>query len=283
MNTEYLNKGGLLPLPPDERDFSHSKVFGTLKPQELPFEDFIVAEPIRIKDQGDSDKCGAYAGCAVSEDQEEVELNPHYQFAKIKQIMGDPEGWGADLRSVCKSFTDYGSIQNAAGYPESRDWKDWGPEYDFMAIPHKKKTYFSVDGPYDTFDNMRMTLWQNRNESRSILTGCLWRNEWTNANHGVIDDLNYIKTGYGHALKIYGQETIDDELYLTAQLSNGIGIGDEGIFYLPRSIVNNEFTYGAFTFKDMPKETAEYYIDHGINTRQNWAIQFLTIIKNLFK
>lgn len=109
----------------------------------------------------------------------------------------------------------------------------------------------------DTFDKIRATLWQNRGEERSVLAGCTWRQEWTRAPGGLIPR-SYGNGGFGHAFKIFGWKKIDGETYLVAQLSNGSEIGDGGIFYFPRSVVNKEFTYGLFTFKDMPREEAEY-------------------------
>src|SRR3990167_3980865 len=97
---------GLNPLLPDERDFSVGSIFGTF---DLPPDvDFTVSRPLRIKQQGDSDECAAYALCGVAEDTEGVELNPDYTFAKTKQLMGEFESWGADLRMAFKSAVKFG-------------------------------------------------------------------------------------------------------------------------------------------------------------------------------
>ena len=262
---EYKNiGGGLQALPKDDRDFSFGAIFGLPKLEELP-DEYSVAKPLKIKDQGYSDMCTAYALTAVSEDQELVELNPFYTFGKTKQIMGEWESWGADLRSACKSAVNYGFIpaDGIIKVPDDEDrdkaanWENWPQETDQEAARHKKRSYFGVTGQYDTFDNLRATLWQNRAEERSVIAGCVWRNEWTQAGGGIIPR-SYGDRGFGHAFKVFGWKKIDEELYLIAQLSNGAEIGDGGIFYFPRDTVNKEFTFGLFTFKDMPREEAEY-------------------------
>src|SRR3990167_5751264 len=109
--SEKILGGGLLPTPKDKRDFSFGGIFGLPNLKDIPDTSWVVSEPLEIKDQGESDMCTAYALTAVSEDQEGVLLDPLYQFAKIKQIMGEYESWGADLRSACKSATQFGSLE----------------------------------------------------------------------------------------------------------------------------------------------------------------------------
>ena len=288
---------GLNPTPPDSRDFSFGAVFGAVPLADLPQGDFFVSVPLAIKDQGDSDKCSAYALTAVSEDQEEIELSPDYQFAKTKQIMGEWESWGADLRSACKSAVDFGSITQFLFEETTRDldpslppdmdlaiwlrnWKNWPAVLDKTAEKHKKKSYFKIDGPYDIFDNFRSALWQNRAEERSILTGCVWRPSWVNAPKGVIPN-DPEQGGFGHAFKIYGQKVIDGTLYLAAQLSNGTQIGDGGKFYFSRETVNREFTFGGYTFKDMPAETAKELSRLRLSQKWMWLARLLAYLAKL--
>ena len=61
--------------------------------------------------------------------------------------------------------------------------------------------------------------------------------------------------------KIFGQKIIGSEIYLVAQLSQGEDVGDRGLFYLPREVVNKEIgAYGIFMFYDMEREEAERII-----------------------
>lgn len=257
--------GGLLELPHDDRDFVFGELF-TLPPlSEIPH-DFSVAQPLEIKDQGDSDLCTAFAVTSVSEDQEGVRLSPEYQFQKTKKLMGDFWAWGADLRTACKAAVEFGSLP-AAMTPESlrlregyrnqiANWENWSPALDTPAKKQKKDSYFSITPAqgYDLFDTARAMLWKNRAERRTIVTGTLWQNEWTNAEGGVIQMPG--TPAFGHAFKIFGAKGE----YLKAQLSNGTSIGDHGIFYFHRSVVNALFTYGMFTFKDIPPEVVKHHV-----------------------
>lgn len=283
-------KNALSKLPKDSRDFNLGAVFPQISLSELPSDDFIIAEPILIKDQKDSDLCSAYAVTAVSEDQEGEELLPEYQFFQTKQISGAPDEWGANLRDACKSAVKFGSLPLKNGVTEfsalkgisrtkllkSETWSDLARQ---IALFHKKETYFNVDGKYDTFDNIRTRLWQHRDKKCSIVTGVLWRNEWIDAPRGIIP-VTYGADGFGHAFKIFGQKVIDGEVYLVAQLSQGKNVGDNGLFYFNREVTNKEIgEYGIYMFTDMSREDAENIIK---NKGNSLFIQLWSFLANLF-
>lgn len=267
---EETKKYGLLETPYDKNDFPFEKVFGSAKPQELPKE-FIVSEPLGIKDQGPAtDMCTAYAVTACSEEQEGEILNPFYVFGRTKEIMGgDRSSWGADLRSAAKAITKYGAPSaSATGFDikrpaiqQDRDravqWEKITREQDLLASAHKKASYFSVGQVGDVFDGMRSAVWQNRVEKRSIFTGIDWSPIWNDAIGGIIKSAQSGES-YGHAINIDGWEVFNNEPYLVAQLSNGEGIGDKGIFRLSRQVINLRCKYGSFSFSDMPKIDALY-------------------------
>jgi hypothetical protein len=265
--------GGLLETPQDNRDYSFGAVFGLPELSEIPNK-YRTSEPLRIKDQGGSDLCTAFALTAVSEDQEKTELSPEFQFAMTKKLMGDYKPWGADLRAACKSVVKIGSIEthrvpehlklkpDNSNRNEIANWENWrGVE--LYATKHKKLSYFSVDGPHDTFDNMRAVLWQNRAEERSIFTGVVWQHQWTDSKM-IKDDTG--QKVFGHALKIFGWEGD----YLTAQLSNGTEIGDNGVFYFSREVVDRQFTYGQYCFRDMEPVEAKFYMQRGLAYKNSW-------------
>lgn len=276
--------GGLQPLPHDARDFSLAGVFG--QPRELPEVDFIIAEPLAIKNQGDTDMCTGYAVTYASEAQEKTILSPEYQFAKTKQIEGTIKTWGANLRDACKSAVDYGSLE-AGIIPmntETHDrnhlatWTNWGFEADWNARKHKKQSFFSVDGARDTFDNIRSSLWAHRGDKCAVMTGMKWRSSWTYATGGIVTE-SYEDYGFGHAFIFIGQKLINNEWYLVAQLSNGVDIGDEGLFYFPRNVVNKECAYGNYMFTDLPKEEAKKLNTTGAKMSDFWIIKIYKQLK----
>ncbi len=293
---EYKGKG-LLPLTPDARDLSHSKVFGAMNPGKLPTGDFQVAPALEIKNQDinyPSDFCTSYAAAEVAEDEDEIVFVPEWTFAKAKQLLAIKNGpevyeaYGLNLRDICAAGVLAGFLPRKYDpfHCDTMDRPDrsvlvhpenWG-DVDTFAETYKKASYFAVDGPGDTFDNFRTTLYQNLAERRSIVTGCIWRESWGAAPNGIIPE-NYEETGNGHAIKICGQKTIADIPYLIAQLSDGKDNGDQGYFYFSRAVTNKEFTpFGAFIFQDIPVTTARKYSAAGITTLDSFL---LTVLKYL--
>lgn len=268
--------GGLLPLTQDPRDFKFSAVFGAVK--KLPEHSFRIGNPLEIKQQYSTDMCTAFALSAMSEYQEKIKLSPEYSFSRIKKIRGEWRQWGANLRDACKAAVKTGFLPQGKlpdKFKRERfnsdqewrnyvaNWENWTERVDFFAKPHRKKAYFYVDGSFDTFDNIRSALWMNLAEKRAVLTGVIWRAEWTYAEKGVIP-LIYSDGGFGHAFIFIGQEvntridTGQKKIYLVAQLSNGTDIGDGGIFYFPREVVNQECVFGNYTFRDLDPSLAQY-------------------------
>lgn len=253
------NIGGLLPLPKDERDFEHSRVFGSLSPKKLP-DEYVVGSPV-IKDQGNTDMCASFSSTSVSEDQEGVELSPEFTFYKVRQILGD--GWGSDLRTPCKVHVKIGALEEKDNpYPLGEYTRDqiadggkWNKDLDILARVHRKSAYFSVGGGMDTFDNFRSAMYLAKDEMRSLMTGVMWRYEWTFAEKGIISTTP--TEGILHSIKVFGWKQINGEPYLMIQNSAGKEVGDNGVYYFNRETVNRDFVHGAFMFRDLDKEVAK--------------------------
>lgn len=295
LTTNTIHKYALRSLTPDDRDFSHSQVFGSIA--DLPTHDFLVAVPLEIKNQDinyPSDFCTSYAASECAEDEDQVLFVPEWTFAQSKGLKALTDGptaydeYGLDLRDICKGAVKKGFLPrnkdpfkcDTVSRP-SRDFLanplNWGEVKDYDS-PYKKASYFLVDGPRDLFDNIRATLLKNLGERRSVIVGCLWRDSWTVAKNGIIPT-DYEIDGSGHAFKICGQKTIDDVIYLVAQLSDGIGMGDQGYFYFPREVVNKEFApFGAFTFTNVNRDKALWHITHGVPINGDFFTKALRFI-----
>ncbi len=282
----------LEPLSYDPRDLSLGAVFGTPDIKQVPKTDWIVNTPLVMKNQDESpgeDFCTGFTVSEVSEDQEGVELCPFFQYSMMCMLRNDYTSWGGDLRLAFKSAEKVGSLAvsdrpfnpNVMTRNSLADWNTWKELMPF-ATKHKKASYFKVDGDYDVFDNIRANLWAYRLEKRTIGVGAMWRREWINAPAGVVQK-EYKQGGFGHAFKIFGQKVINGEIHLVAQLSNG-PIGDNGIYYFPREVVNREFApFGQFMFKDMPKEEARFLQDNGLKADASIFTRLIHRIMNIFK
>lgn len=252
--------GGLQKLKKDKRDFRLSSIDTPVNLSYLPEEYEVLS--LEVKDQGNSDYCTAYTVTSASEVHEGKELSPLYQFAKTKQIEGNISSWGANLRDACKSAVKYGSLpvhevpaDLASGDRGAiADWASWPDKLDSVADVYRKKSYFAVDGYGSVYDAIKAHIWLHREEGGVVMTGALWRHEWTWAERGVIPK-HYTSAMFGHAFLFTGWKKIDGTEYLVAHLSNGTAIGDKGKFYFPREVVEREIgNYGVFMFVDMRPE-----------------------------
>lgn len=287
-------KMGLLAPEADTRDFSYSQVFGSVPALDLPEEFYVYTpNPEDIKDQKNLDFCTGYASASISEDQEGIELNPQFPFMAAKRLLGGDawKSWGLSLRDICKAAVKVGFIQQQH-FPflgETRAYKrdfvanpaNWPAELDELAKEHKKASFFDVDGPYDTFDNIRSALYLNRLEKASVLAGALWRRNWTRSMKGIVKDAEG-SVQEGHAFKIFGWLPINGEPHLIVQNSWGQQYGDGGLFYFPREVVNKTFTYGLYSFKDMPREKAEVYQEYDISVSDHPLMAFFKVLRGLF-
>lgn len=218
------------------------------------------------------------------------DVDPLYQMAKIKQVIGNYTTYGADLRDACQSVIEYGSLplKNApytfgAGLAtdKTRDflanWANYPIALDSIALKDKDLSYFAIDGSYDVFDNIRQALYMHRTERRGVTFGLFWHDEWTEAVGGIIpSQMPSTMNGGGHDMAIIGQKTINGVLYLVFQQSWGSTAGDKGFFYFPRTIVDQTalLGYGAYNFSRTDKS--------GLTTVSNWLVALITSIFNKY-
>ncbi len=286
----------LNPVTPKASDVQRHVVFGSIAREKVPAE-YFVGEPLVIKDQDyqvvGSDFCAGYAGSEVSEDQEMVELNGEYTFMIGKRLKGIDawKQWGSDLRDIMDAGRKVGFLEQEY-YPFAnetaleRDFvanpANWSKELDMLANDHRKNSYSTPEGgPYDRFDNWRTQMYMARVGRKSIVTGVSWRGSWTSAPGGIIPEGDYSgESGSGHAVKCFGWMEIKGVEHLVFQLSNGHEIGDKGLFYFPRSVINNEFNFGAYMWEDLSADYLRMHHDNGLRVDAALWKKFCTIIIN---
>lgn len=269
---EFINFG-LQELPPDERDFSLGGFDRLPALKDLPLE---LRLPFIVKDQGETDWCSAFATCAASEVQEGVELEPGYSFAAGKELSGDVDAWGQNLRTACAAHQKYGALaiedlDEDISERQARHFDNWR-RYLPEALQHRKQSYFKITGPYDHFDNIRAALHKYQTPAVVGIT----------FGYDLGDPLlATTKPGFGHAMTVIGYTQRFEHLSgptLIVGNSYGEEAGLNGVHYVTRSVINeNVEKYGAFMFVDAAREDYEYNQQWGIKASDNWLMQFVKI------
>ena len=254
----------------DPRNFSRSKTFGaSINLASIPT-DFDLQPDAKVLNQLSSTHCTAFANSMVSSIQEGVELSPEYAIQKTKLLMGgDPHRWGADPDMALKAHVKFGCIQQSDNpwklsewgsffVEDPANWKARG-ELDFKAIPFQKKSYMKVDGYGNLFDSIRATMWESyqaykaygvSSKKRAVSLGMMWQPEWTYCANGIIPKISGFNTDLAHNVLVRGTKLINGEIYLIIQNSWGDGIGDKGLFYFPKEVINSKYVLFAKTFED---------------------------------
>lgn len=265
-----MPKYGLLPKTEDTRDLKLGVVYDLPKLEDLP-KKFSLGVKVKVKDQKNSDFCTAFASCTVSEIQEGVELSPEWIFAVGKMIEGgNPDTFGLELRTICKAHQKHGCIEkkDAPFSLENKDPKflrrieNWDVRLFDKAIVHKKESYFDVKGPYDSFDDIRASMYKFKD---GVLLGVVWSWDTSQTYINEISD-----KGDGHALAVAVGWDGD---YLIVRNSWGQKAGKKGDHYIHRKVINHFVNmYGAYMFSDISPEKAREYIEKGVKADQDKSI-----------
>ena len=247
-----LKQGGLLPLPPDDRDLNLGYIEKLPALETLP-ESFTLGDTI-VRDQGadnNDDLCTAYGSVGMAYLMDGVEGSPEWVFAASKEISGDPERWGQNMRDAFKAWVKYGSPrrehvvapQDKAQRRELKNY-DQGLKGDEL----KKQTYVTTKGPYKAFENIKATIWKYKDEKRAVGIGIIFA--WP-LSDVYLRGVN--ESGFGHFMFATGWEGE----YLEVVNSYGKDAGKNGKHYIHKDTINYFVKkYGAFCFIDMPAEEA---------------------------
>lgn len=286
---------GLRETPEDQRDFPLGGVYGVIDIKRVPMGNFNLPKPLVIKDQESKDFCAAFMATEMSEDQEGEELGADWQMAMIKELLGEWESWGSDLRTAILSLVKVGSVpkkiqdeflrtvgEKAKDRNFLANWNNWPAHFKEIAKKYRKESLFAVQGPHDAFDNVRAALWQHKEDKCSVGLGVMWRYNWNECEGGIIP-LEAVGPGEGHAMKAFDQVVKNGVQYLALQQSWGIDVGDRGIFYASREVFNAYFAnFKLFMVKDLPVAVAKYLVENQLTIKNAWWVRIFIGIRDLF-
>ncbi len=246
----------------DPRKFKRSKLFGAnIEVSAIP--DFDLAPTLTIKNQLDSSMCTAFATTGISSIQEGTELSPEYAFQKTRALMGSPHSWGANPDDAMKAHIKFGCIEEkdspfhleTDGQYKIEDYANWDKSLDVVASLHRKRAYLEADGYKDAFDSIRAIMYEsyqkfqqtlNLSDLRAVSVGFNW--SFQDASQGIVNDVK--SESAQHNVFARGQKTINGIPYIIIQNSYGEGVGDKGLYYFPREILNQNVLF-ARVFEDM--------------------------------
>ena len=243
---------GLVPLTYDSRDLHLGRIVKLPELNELP-NIFSLGETI-IRNQekaGNDDFCTAYSTVGMSYLEDGVEGSPEWVFAASKEISGDNEAFGQDMRTAFKTWVKYGSPRKEdVNPPQNPQDRRYLKNYDssLNGAELKKKTYVTCKGQYDAFDNIRASIWKFKEQKRAVGIGLVFA--WPLSSK-YLD--KYSTRGFGHMMFATGWK--DD--YLETPNSYGREAGDNGKHYVSRETINYFVEkYGAYILIDLDKKTA---------------------------
>lgn len=277
-------KTGLKELPKDTRDYKLGAIISIKKfPKLKDLPDKFILETSDLKDQVE-DFCTGNTIALLIGTNEGFPCDENWSFAKSKELSGDPNEWGQDMRTAFQVGVKIGALPKTnspfgseKGHEFLRDIKNWPSGLEFFALPQKQKTFWAVSGPYDIFDNIKGTIYYLNSvlkQKQGVGLGILWG--WT-AEQYTLDKIK--EQGEGHAISCIGWEGD----YLILQNSWGKNAGLNGKHLISREVVNHfAGKYGAYVYLDLPKEKAKQMLENNIKLTDNWLIAFFKTIWNLF-
>lgn len=260
-------KHGSSPVREDARDFNHQVFFGATARQLKALPRSLGRTPRKIKNQGNTNFCTAFATSTASEFQEGIELSPEFQAAKIGEHSGYPITDGADPRKALEAARIFGSApQDKVGYSLANksdaflaDWNNWPQPLDMLAYPYEKASYFNINkGSFDPYDNIRLALTDAYTANGVGMAFTQWKGDtWNYAENGFVDTLGGKVGGYHAYVYLDYDSTYKGTEVLVVQNSVGEEYGDKGLQYFTREVINDIYKdplSGAYMFRDLSPE-----------------------------
>ncbi len=232
-----ITTSGVRPVSPDNRDYSHTKTFGSIP---VFLGDYDGDAGLTNPDQNAEARpngCTGYTQSEVCADRDKRIYDPGYTYDKTRMMEGTlGQDVGCDIRDSLKSTRVYGV--KAIG------------ESDLQAFGHRRGAYYAIEPAPDYFDGVRSALVKGH----SVSMATPWYDIFNLPRAGIIQaPSDYGQKSSYHNYKACGWKTINGTVYLKIKPWIGPQYGDNGFAYMPREVVNqllNQTYTGAFVLDD---------------------------------
>lgn len=250
---------------PRSKKFSHHAFFGTIAPAKLP--DTLGRMRRQVEDQMQTLRCAAYAGAVCGGYIHGKRFSPDWQANRIGEIQGSSiDIGGSDPNAAMKSQC----YPNKGGYlpfedapfslakdgPDGSGFGRWPAALTDEATNYGDAGFVRVDGPGDTFDNIRSALTLAYNPQTGlgapVQAFSAWYPDWYTK---VIAQPVQALLGF-HSYVFFDFEIINGVPYLISQNSSPY-VGEGGFQWWPREVVNMEFSQWNRSLKIVKPLTAE--------------------------
>jgi hypothetical protein len=231
---------------------SHDKRYGAAV---LAFPRTLGRQRRKPLDQEDTNFCTAYGEAVSNGYEQECDFSGAFQTAAESEYLGAPIMQGADPYPSMQATYIMGSLPadlspfelNKDGAVFIANWRNWPSELFRYAKRYKTPLVpYYVDGPYDTFDNIRNALYQAflANETGVVKAFGYWFESWNvqamnRALRGVLrlpDPLEQPVSRHRYTFIDFDEK--DGRPVLVAAMTQGEGYGDGGFVYMDRETVN---------------------------------------------
>lgn len=207
---------------------------------------------------------------SAMEDIDSVPIDPYLIFAIGRHVRHQPPTTiGMELQGACEAVHLVGCLpqseapfhRRAGDRPPRRfyaNWEDWHrlgdvQHYLHCAFARRRVSVFAVDGPHgNMFDNIRGAMWAFRHQKRSVVVAMKFSSSWLVEKSGMISETSSAAGGFYTTVKVVGQTTINNSLFLILQGNFGPNAGQKGFFYVPKSVFNRHYVHNAYIFVDLP-------------------------------
>lgn len=265
---------GLRPGKSDRRDLSHYKKFGAVSLASLPVDGLHRPEP-PLRDQDGTFECTGYTATAMRQAKFGIAFSPDWFVAQEAKIDGfNGIFTGSSLRTQGKVIKNVGCLpQSLAPHSWQKDGanyvanpKVWDEKLIGEAKKYRANGFLSTDGPYDPYDNIRVSLFMHDTDKEGVTAGVKWSPEWNNVEHNGIVNMPSSSDFFPHNVRFY--DWTEQGLVTEAHIGK--------VIVLPREVVN-KYVYrneGPYVFVDDIDIEATKAEQWGLLEKiKNWLIQ----------